>query len=139
MYDTQTDAMELAPVYDCGSCLYPQADEQIMEAVLADKKEQDYRIFEIPTSAIMVNEKKIKYFDFISSLQYEDCNKVLQRIVPKIDMNEIVKLINGTPFIGELQKEFFAKMLTLRKEKILDYSVTLLKERDKKSNMVSLG
>ncbi|WP_369298888.1 HipA domain-containing protein [uncultured Neglectibacter sp.] len=37
LYDTQKDTMELAPVYDCGSCLYPQAGETIMEAVLEDE------------------------------------------------------------------------------------------------------
>ncbi len=32
--------MELAPVYDCGSCLYAQADENIMKRVLTDEKEK---------------------------------------------------------------------------------------------------
>ena len=34
LYNVENDTMELAPVYDCGSCLYPQADENIMEATL---------------------------------------------------------------------------------------------------------
>lgn len=124
LYNTQTDAMELAPVYDCGSCLYPQADNQIMKAVLTNEQEQDFRIFEIPTSAITVDETKIKYFDFISSSTNTNCNEALKRIVPQIDMKIIIKSINETPFISDLQKEFFIKMLTLRKEKILDYSLT---------------
>ncbi len=53
LYDTETDAITLAPVYDCGSCLYPQADDKIMEDILANKQARDYRIYEIPTSAIM--------------------------------------------------------------------------------------
>ena len=40
--------MTLAPVYDCGSSLYPQADEKIMETVLASEQDMNYRIFEIP-------------------------------------------------------------------------------------------
>lgn len=34
LYDAVSDAIELAPVYDCGSCLYPQADDEIMRSVL---------------------------------------------------------------------------------------------------------
>ena len=127
LYDARTDQMTLAPVYDCGSSLYPQADEKIMETVLASEQDMNYRIFEIPTSAIMVNGKKIKYFDFISSLQNEDCNRALKRIVPRIDMARIRKLIADTPFITDLQKRFYCTMLEKRKERILDYSLERLK------------
>lgn len=131
LYNTVTDVLELAPVYDCGSCLYPQADEEIMKVVLADQKELDFRIFEIPTSAIMVNGKKIKYFDFVSSLQNEACNLALKRIVPRIDMKRIQKLIEETPFISELQKQFYLTMLAGRKERILDFSIKALNNRKK--------
>ena len=127
LYDARTDQMTLAPVYDCGSSLYPQADEKIMETVLASEQDMNYRIFEIPTSAIMVNGKKIKYFDFISSLQNEDCNRALKRIVPRIDMERIRKLIADTPFITDLQKRFYCTVLEKRKERILDYSLERLK------------
>lgn len=128
LYDTQTDKMELAPVYDCGSGLYPQADDKIMESVLANENELNYRIFEIPTSAIMVNGKKIKYFDFISSLQDENCNRALKRIVPRINMAKIRMIIEETPFLSELQKRFYITMLEKRKEKILDFSFTALRK-----------
>lgn len=126
LYDTNTDEMELAPVYDCGSSLYPQADDSIMESVIANQKDRDFRIYEIPTSSIMLNGKKIKYFDFISSLQNEDCNTALKRIVPRIDMTEIRRIVEETPFITDLQKRFFVTMLEERKEKILDYSLSKL-------------
>ncbi|MCP1101819.1 hypothetical protein M2454_001352 [Aequitasia blattaphilus] len=122
LYNTQTDEMELAPVYDCGSCLYPQADDKIMESVLDNIEEQEYRIYEIPTSAIIVDGKKIRYFDFISSLTNHDCNKALGKILPRINMNRINKIIDETPFINDLQKKFFKTMLRLRKEKILEHS-----------------
>lgn len=130
LYNTVTDEVKLAPVYDCGSCLYPQADEGIMESVLADQKERDFRIFEIPLSAIMENGKKIKYFDFISSLKNEDCNLALQRIVPRIDMGRIRSMVEETPFISDLQKRFYLTMLAGRKEQILDFSLKAL-ERQK--------
>lgn len=131
LYDARTDNLELAPVYDCGSSLYPQADEQIMKAVLSDAHEMNQRIYEIPTSAIMLGGKKIKYFDFISSLQNEDCNSALKRIVPRINMEEINEIIHCTPFISDLQKRFYHTMLTERKARILDYSLALLKQTER--------
>lgn len=126
LYDTHHDTMELAPVYDCGSSLYPQADAKIMEGVLSDQKELDFRIYEIPTSAIMVNEKKLKYFDFIASLSNEDCNRALKQIVPRIDMEKISEIIDHTPFLSELQKAFYLTILRERKAKILDCSLEKL-------------
>lgn len=134
LYDARADRMELAPVFDCGSSLYPQADEQIMEAVLSKESEQDFRIFEIPTSAIMVNGKKIKYFDFISSLQNEDCNRALKRIVPRIDMAKIRRIVDETPFITDLQKRFYTTMLEKRKGRILDFSLAALEQAEKSAN-----
>ncbi|MCD8152830.1 MAG: CtkA family protein, partial [Clostridiales bacterium] len=123
LYNTVTDEVKLAPVYDCGSCLYPQADDVIMTKVLSEQKELDFRVFEIPTSAITVNNRKIRYFDFISSLQQEACNLALKRIVPKIDMARIKDLIEGTPFLSDLQRKFYFTMLTERKSRILDFAM----------------
>lgn len=131
LYDDRTDEMTLAPVYDCGSCLYPQADEQIMEAVLSDPGERNHRIYNIPLSAIMQDGKKIRYFDYISSLQNEDCNRALKRIVPRIDMEKIKEIINHTLFISDLQKKFYLTMLTERKTHILDFALTALKNKEK--------
>jgi hypothetical protein len=130
LYDTAHDTMTLAPVFDCGSSLYPQMDLELMEKVLADPKEMDYRIFEIPLSGIKEHDKKIKYFDFISSLKNEDCNRALRRIVPKIDMQAIDCIIEETPYITDLQKTFYKTILAARKERILDYALGLLQAQD---------
>ncbi|WP_455010798.1 HipA domain-containing protein [Mogibacterium timidum] len=126
LYDDRTDEMTLAPVYDCGSCLYPQADKKIMEAVLSAPGERNHRIYNIPLSAIMQEGKKIKYFDYISSMQNEDCNRALKRIVPRIDMGKIKGIIDYTPFISDLQKDFYLTMLIERKKRILDFSIEKL-------------
>ncbi len=131
LYNSRTDEISIAPVYDCGSCLYPQANEGIMKKTLEDSAEMDFRIFEIPLSGIKQDGKKIRYYDFISSLQYEDCNAALKRITPRIDMGRINALIDETPYISELQKTFYKKMLAERKEKILVKSLQLLRKRDR--------
>ena len=61
-----------------------------------------------------------------------DCNEALKRIVPRVNMNEIMDLIDGTPFISDLQKRFYKTMLAERKERILDFSLTKLLKRERK-------
>ncbi|MBO5458701.1 MAG: CtkA family protein, partial [Lachnospira sp.] len=119
-----------APIYDCGSCLFPQADDVIMQATIDNEDERNLRVFEIPLSGIKVNGKKINYHDFIFSLNNEDCNKALKRILPKIDMEEINLIIDETPYFTELQKKFYKTILMERKEKILDVSFEKLRKRE---------
>ena len=126
LYYPATDMVKLAPVYDCGSCLYPQANESIMQSVLEDQAERNLRVFEIPLSDIRQNNQKIAYFAFISSLQNRECNAALKRIVGRINMDAIQKLVDETPYITDLQKQFYKTMLKERKEKILDFSLNKL-------------
>lgn len=130
LYNIVTDEISLAPIYDCGSCLFPQADEEIMRRTLDDPAEREVRIFERPLSGIKINGQKIQYFKFISSLENKDCNAALKRIIPRIDMNKIYQIIEDTPFISNLQKDFYKTMLSERKERILDYSYQMLIKRE---------
>ena len=134
LYNTVTDEVQLAPIFDCGSCLFPQADENIMRAVLDDPAEKELRIFERPLSAIRQDGQKINYFDFISSLKYPACNAALKRIAPKLRQQDLRELVDNTPFISDLQKEFYRTMLSERKERILDYSLDKLLTRERKQS-----
>lgn len=135
LYNQRTDEVKLAPIFDCGSSLYPQADEELMKEILENKGQLHHRVYNIPTSAIQKGGKKIKYFDFISSLQNEGCNQALKRIVPKIDMEVIISIIKEIPYIDQLQKEFYITMLQARKELILDFSYVKLLEKEKKPDI----
>ena len=132
LYNNATDEVTLAPVFDCGSSLYPQADEDLMKKILSDKNELNHRIFDIPLSAVTYNGKKINYFKFLSEGEFPDCNKALKRIASRIDIKKIYEIIDNTPTITELQKEFYKTMLTARKERIIDFSLNKLKEKSRK-------
>lgn len=93
-----------------------------MKKTLEDPAEREIRVFERPLSGIKINGQKIQYFKFISSLENRDCNKALKRILPKINMDKINRIIDETPIISDLQKEFYKTMLWERKERILDFS-----------------
>lgn len=130
LVDEQKQFADIAPVYDCGSCLYPKLDEAGIQTVLNDEKEINQRVYVFPASAILENGKKLSYFDIISSLKNEDCNRALKRITERIDMEQINRLIAETPFISELQKDFYRIILSERKAKILDYSMERLLKKE---------
>ena len=113
----------IAPVYDTGSSLYPKlnTDERI-KAVLASEDEINQRIYQFPTSHIKVKNRKSSYFEVISSLQFEDCNAALKRIVPRIHFDRIYTLIDEIEGISEIRKHFYKTMLQQRYEKILMYA-----------------
>ena len=127
LVDINTQETSIAPIYDCGSCLLPQADEKIMKAVLTNEDELNARIYQFPTSAVKQNGKKINYHDFITSCEVKECNKALFRIVPRIDINAICTFIDSVGELSELQKSFYKKYLVSRYEKILMVAYEKLK------------
>ena len=134
LYNPETDKISLAPIYDCGSCLFPQADDEIMRKTLDDPAELEIRIFERPLSGIKINGQKIQYFKFISSLENKDCNKALKRILPRIDLNKVDIIVDKTPFISDLQRKFYKTLLRERKERILDFSYQKLRKHERSKN-----
>ena len=119
LFDDTAGKAEPSPVYDCGSCLLPQADENIMKHVLENEDILNARVFQFPTSAVKQNGRKLNYYDFLISAENSDCNKALQRIVPKINMGQIKEFIEEVPYISDLQREFYKYYITARYEKIL--------------------
>ncbi|MBQ8213051.1 MAG: HipA domain-containing protein [Clostridia bacterium] len=119
LVDIITQETSIAPIYDCGSCLLPQADEKIMRAVLTNEDELNARIYQFPTSAVKLNGRKINYHDFITSCKFEECNAAVKRLVPRIDMKQIEAFIDGVKELSELQKSFYKQYLNGRYEKIL--------------------
>lgn len=133
LVDEQNQTAEIAPVYDCGSCLYPQLAVEDMKSVLENKEEINKRIFVFPSSVIEENGKKISYFEFISSLKNEECNAALKRIYGRIDMEQLNKIVEETPALLPEQRDFYKIMLWERKEKILDYSMKQLLKQEQQA------
>lgn len=119
LYDPTAGIAEIAPVFDCGSCLLPQADEKVMEAVLADENELNARIFQFPTSVIKEHGKKIRYYDFLMSGEHQECQEALLRMVPEIRMDEIAGFIDEVPYLSDLQRTFYQTYIKARWEKLL--------------------
>ena len=113
---------KLAPIFDNGSCLFPQlVNEDEIKFILNDQKEINERIYKFPTSQIKLGEGKSSYFEVISSLKFEECNKALVKIYSKVDLNKINDLIDSLN-ITKVHKDFYKLMIEERFNKIIKYS-----------------
>lgn len=113
----------LAPVFDNGSCLFPNLnDEDEMLKIINDEEQIDLRVYKFPTSQIKLNNNKSSYFEVISSLQFEEINKALIKIYPMINLGKIFNLIDDISVISDIHKTFYKTMIKNRYEKIIKYS-----------------
>lgn len=133
LYDDIKGEAEIAPVFDCGSCLLPQADDKVMRKVLANESEMHARVFQFPTSAIKLNGRKINYYDFLSRAENKDANAALRRIVPGIDLEKIERFIDQVPAISDLQKTFYKRYINARFDLIIRPAFELVMAEEQKN------
>lgn len=120
---------EMAPVFDNGSCLFPNMiNEDEMIYIMNSKEETDKRVYSFPTSQIKLNGKKSSYYDVINSLVYKECNEALIKIFKRINLKEIFNLIDDIKSISEVHKSFYKYMLNERYEKIIKESYNKLEK-----------
>lgn len=119
LIDKNLGSVELSPVFDNGSCLYPQLTEEQMKTVLADRAEIEKRIYVFPTSALKINDKKINYFDFLTHTDNAECISAFEKVYENIDFSKILPIINELP-VGDIAKEFYHTMIHERKNLIMD-------------------
>jgi hypothetical protein len=112
--------MLIAPAFDCGSCLYPQIQDNAMGSILESKKETEDRIYIYPTSAIHLSGRKINYAKFLATTEEPGCIKAIQTIGRRIDLEKINLLIDNTPYISDIHKQFLKTMIRARKEALFD-------------------
>ena len=122
--------VEIAPIYDCASCLYPLLTDERIKKIIDDEEEMNARVFVFPNSALKIDDKKINYYDFISSLDNVDCNKALLRVFPRINLNVINEIIDNTLYISDIRKEFYKKIIKMRYDLLLkvNYNKLISKE-----------
>lgn len=116
----RTGDVKIAPVYDCGSCLYPQIDENGMQMVLNSKEKMEERLFVFPNSALKQDGVKINYAQFLMKTDIDGCLRALKAIGSKIDLSKIDAVIESTPYISNIHKTFLKTMIKERKEQIID-------------------
>lgn len=109
----------LSPIYDCGSCLYPQLADEQLENIMNSEQEIEARIFKFPTPCLSNAGKKVSYYEFMCSGDNSDLSEAILGIVPKIDMRKIEQVIDRVSEIADIRKKFYKFILKERYEKIL--------------------
>ena len=117
LVDENAQVSSLAPVFDCGSCLLPQADDRIMRLCLDDEDEMNARIYTFPTSMIKQDGKKINYFDFLhASDMPQGLRSAVNQLRGRILALNFNALVDDTPFLSPLQRQFYLQYLTRRRQ-----------------------
>lgn len=116
----ENNAYTLAPIFDNGSCLFPRlTDEEDMKLIVESQEETQKRIFEFPTSQILLEGKKSSYYDVINSMAYPECNKALKKLYKRYDFDKISNIIDNASFISATQKVFYKHMIEQRYTQII--------------------
>ena len=109
--NNKTNEIKFAPIYDCGSCLNPMLEDKEMEKL----NETELKNMAINCySCIKENGKKINYIAYIRSMRNEECNKAIERILYKIDLDKINVFIDEIPYMSDVRKSFYKKIIKLR-------------------------
>jgi len=106
-----------APVYDCGSALSALIDDDKMTVLLNDPvdfKNQEFN----RVSCYYMNNKKVYYHEIFANPPEALASAIL-RIAPKIAMDKIYGIIDSTPCISDIRKEYLKKSLALRFNEII--------------------
>ena len=117
----KNNLVSIAPVYDCGSCLFPQMDEETMKHVMNSQQEFNTRIYNYPTSQVKYHDRKINYYEFLNNTTDFNVLKSIKKIAEMIQLNEkkINDFIQNEKLINPLKKEFYCKMLNQRNNLII--------------------
>lgn len=129
LVNEEKEDIKIAPIYDCGSCLFSEMDNDLMVKVMSDKTELEYRIYVVPKSVLMINKKKISYYDFLTTTDNKDLIASIKSVVNRIDFKKIEAMIDEIEYINDISKTFYKFILRKRKELILDVAMLNLSEK----------
>ena len=89
---------KIAPVYDNGNCLFNKRNPSVAERRILNENDIRQDALGICFSFFTKeNEKHIHPFQYIESMENEDCNQAVLRFADKIDINEINAMIDEIP------------------------------------------
>lgn len=100
-----------------------------MKQIMMSVEMTNERIYKFPTSQIQLNGKKSSYFEVINSLEFKECNESVIKICNKYSQEKIDNLIDETPFLTDIHKEFYKYILRQRFEKIILSAYNKLMEK----------
>lgn len=132
----RNEIIDLAPVYDCGSSLYPALNESAMADFIKDRDSLVKRVLDFPRAALRIGKNKVSYHEFLLSDEGAKARAALGDIMSKMDFGAIHRLIEETPCISDVRREFYSQLVDVRREAILEPAYELYKEEHRHENAI---
>lgn len=117
--DENTNIQQLAPVYDCGSCLAPHVSEEVMRERLQDPQLMSQVNRDSPYMAMNVRNKRRKFSFFLLSDEARPFRQVLPSLYETLTPDALTTIVDSTPGISNLQKDFYRATLLSRRQVVL--------------------
>ena len=111
LLDKNTGKIEFSPIYDCGSCLNPMLDDEVIGKIDANELKN---LALNSYSCLKINGNKINYVSYLKQMKNKECNDAINRLFLNIKMNEIKKFIDNIECISNIRKEFYKNILEQR-------------------------
>lgn len=113
LLNKMTKEISFSPIYDCGSCLNPLYDDEMMENI----SEAEFKNLAINCySCMRENGKKINYISYIKDMSNDECNKAIIRIFNNINIDSINEFIDNIECMSKIRKRFYKKIILMRYE-----------------------
>lgn len=117
----ETNELRLSPVFDNGAAFYNKLSDDKLIPIYSDDFKFKQSVYDSSISIYRLNGKQINPLKYIESMENEDCNKALLRMVSKINIDKIKKIFdeipeeyNGLPVLSKTQKVYYLKSLEYR-------------------------
>ena len=118
--------LRLAPVYDNGAAFCNKSDNPKLQSFLDNENKFKQLAYDSSISVFSLNDKKINPLKYIESMQNEELNQAVLRIVPKIDLKKIKDFFDTIPYeynniqvFSKEQRLVYYNLLVYRYEKVL--------------------
>ena len=125
LYNRDSNSIMCAPVYDCGSSLFPALSDEGIKAVISDPSAMEERVHVFPKAALSKTDNlrkpdKFGYLEFLTTVDDPRIKDSLSFVLDSFNQDLIDDIINTTPNISDVRKEFYSAMIKMRKELILE-------------------
>jgi hypothetical protein len=108
-----------APIFDFGGSLLPLlSDEKMNDFLNSNFRKETFILKCFPKISIKSNDKRTDLLGILASEYQADCTAALKRILPRIDMKKISGILDDTPMIFEVRRDFLKKYIAEREELI---------------------
>jgi hypothetical protein len=109
--------LSFAPIYDCGSSLSALLDDDNMEAALNNPTKIKEHSFNV-TSCYLMGGKRVVYHEIFAAPP-QDLIDAIKRTAPRIEMDEVIAIIAGTPAMSDIRKKYLKKAVVMRYTEII--------------------